>query len=66
MQKSNGQDRAFIQDMVLDFSQIKYKHSDIFENLDQFNIKFVDFSLYTQVSVYMYENKDQRVMLRWG
>jgi hypothetical protein len=56
----------YLQDHILDFSQIKYKHSEVFNNLNQFNNQFKEFSVYSQVPVYQYAQKDQKVLLRYS
>lgn len=54
----------FLQDRVCEFYQIKSKHSELFQNLNQFNDQFIDLSLYKQVPVYFYLKSRQRVFLR--
>ena len=60
MSKEKKQLNKTLQDTVLDFSQIKYKHSEVFNNVNQFNYRFKNFSVYPQVPIYQYEDKDQQ------
>lgn len=57
--------QIYLQDKLLDFSQIKYKHSEVFNDLNQYGNQFKDFSVYSQVPIYKYSSKDQMVFLRY-
>lgn len=64
MKKQKKVKEVYLQDKVLDFTQIKSKHSELFEIMHKFNDQFLNFSVYENVRVYKYLNKNQSVLLR--